>query len=301
MSLGAFMAGVLLSESEYRHELEADIAPFEGLLLGFFFISVGMSADLGLARRRVRAARWVATGGLLVAKIVICFILARLRGQSLGELVRFSLALPQASEFSFVLFGAAVAVGALDARQRGHGDAGGGGFDAATPMLFALSEAWSIPLAAAAAPPPAYDQDRDRGNPVIVSGFGRVGQIIGRVLRMHGIAFTALERDPGQVDVMRRFGGQVYFGDPTRRRPAARRGRRAGEAARRCDGPHGGRAALGRRRQAPLPRVEDHCARAKSAARLLANGPGRGGRRARHISFEPEDGRGISYGAGCFV
>jgi voltage-gated potassium channel Kch len=86
---------------------------------------------------------------------------------------------------------------------------------AATPVLFALSERFVVPRLQTA-PPPAYDLINPEANPVIISGFGRFGQIIGRVLRMHGIAFTALERDPGQVDVIRRFGGQVYFGDPTR-------------------------------------------------------------------------------------
>ena len=114
MSLGAFMAGVLLSESEYRHELEADIDPFEGLLLGFFFISVGMAADLGLAYAHPGLLVGAA-GALLLAKIVVCFVLALVSRQGVADAIRFSLALPQASEFSFVLFGAAVAVGALDA------------------------------------------------------------------------------------------------------------------------------------------------------------------------------------------
>ena len=112
MSLGAFMAGVLLSESEYRHELQADIAPFEGLLLGFFFISVGMSADLGLARAHPGMLAG-ATAALLLAKAGVCFVLALMARQKLPDAIRFSLALPQASEFSFVLFGVAVAVGAL--------------------------------------------------------------------------------------------------------------------------------------------------------------------------------------------
>jgi monovalent cation:proton antiporter-2 (CPA2) family protein len=214
MSLGAFMAGVLLSQSEYRHELEADIAPFEGLLLGFFFISVGMSTDLGLAQADPGFLA-MATCGLLVTKIVICFILARLSRQGLVDSIRFSLALPQASEFSFVMFGAAVAVGALDGGRAAMATLVAAVSMAATPVLFALSERFVVPLLHAA-PPPAYDLINPEATPVIVSGFGRVGQIVGRVLRMHGIAFTALERDPGQVDVIRRFGGQVYFGDPTR-------------------------------------------------------------------------------------
>ncbi len=128
MSLGAFMAGVLLSQSEYRHELEADIAPFEGLLLGFFFISVGMEADLGLALTRPILLT-TATLGLLLAKTLICFVLARFTRQSVADAIRFSLALPQASEFSFVLFGAAVAAGCAGCRQCGACHAGRGGVD----------------------------------------------------------------------------------------------------------------------------------------------------------------------------
>jgi CPA2 family monovalent cation:H+ antiporter-2/glutathione-regulated potassium-efflux system protein KefB len=214
MSLGAFMAGVLLSESEYRHELEADIDPFEGLLLGFFFISVGMSADLGLAYTHPMLLV-AATGALLLTKVVICFVLALVSRQSMADAVRFSLALPQASEFSFVLFGAAVAVGALDSASAAMATLVAAVSMAATPVLFALSERFVIPQLEAE-PAPDYDTIEAANAPVIICGFGRFGQIIGRVLRMRGIAFTALERDPGQVDVVRRFGNKVYFGDPRR-------------------------------------------------------------------------------------
>jgi voltage-gated potassium channel Kch len=208
------MAGVLLSESEYRHELEADIDPFEGLLLGFFFISVGMSADLGLAwgHPGLLAA---AAAALLLAKIIVCFVLAMIARQGLTEAIRFSLALPQASEFSFVLFGAAVSVGALDAPAAALATLVAAASMAATPVLFAMSERFVIP-ALQAEPVPDYDTIEAANAPVIICGFGRFGQIVGRVLRMHGISFTALERDPGQVDVLRRFGTKVYFGDPRR-------------------------------------------------------------------------------------
>jgi monovalent cation:proton antiporter-2 (CPA2) family protein len=214
MSLGAFMAGVLLSESEYRHELQADIAPFEGLLLGFFFISVGMSADLRLAVTHPGLLA-AATAALLSAKVVVCLILALVSRQRLSDAVRFSLALPQASEFSFVLFGAAVAVGALAPDSAAMATLVAAVSMAATPVLFALSERFVIP-ALEAEPEPDFDTIEAANAPVIICGFGRVGQIIGRVLRMRGIAFTALERNLGQVDVVRRFGNKVYFGDPTR-------------------------------------------------------------------------------------
>jgi monovalent cation:proton antiporter-2 (CPA2) family protein len=214
MSLGAFMAGVLLSESEYRHELEADIDPFEGLLLGFFFISVGMSADLGLGYAHPGLLAGAA-GALLLAKIVVGFVLALVSRERLEDAIRFSLALPQASEFSFVLFGAAVAVGALDAGSAAMATLVAAVSMAATPVLFALSERFLVPRLKAE-PVPDYDTIEAADAPVIICGFGRFGQIIGRVLRMRGIRFTALERDLGQVDVVRRFGNKVYFGDPRR-------------------------------------------------------------------------------------
>jgi monovalent cation:proton antiporter-2 (CPA2) family protein len=214
MSLGAFMAGVLLSQSEYRHELQADIAPFEGLLLGFFFISVGMSANLRLAYAHP-GLLVAATAALLLAKVAVCFVLALLSRQKLIEAIRFSLALPQASEFSFVLFGAAVAAGALGADSAAMATLVAAVSMAATPVLFALSERFLIPRLETEAEPD-FDTIEAADAPVIISGFGRFGQIIGRVLRMHGIRFTALERDIGQVDIVRRFGVRVYFGDPTR-------------------------------------------------------------------------------------
>jgi len=213
-SLGAFMAGVLLSDSEYRHELQADIAPFEGLLLGFFFISVGMSADLHLARVQP-AMLAAATTSLLAAKFVIAFVLARIARQDTPNALRFGLALPQASEFSFVLFAAAVAAGALRRNDAALATLVTAASMLATPVLFAASETFLLPLLSRAKAP-EYDTIEAASAPVIICGFGRFGQIVGRVLRMHGIAFTALERDSGQVEVVRRFGNKVYFGDPTR-------------------------------------------------------------------------------------
>jgi voltage-gated potassium channel Kch len=208
------MAGVLLSESEYRHELQADIEPFEGLLLGFFFISVGMSADLHLAAVHPGMLA-AATGALLFGKALIAFLLARIGRRDRSNSVRFGLALPQASEFSFVLFGAAVAVGALSQADAALATLVTAASMVATPILFAGSERFVLPHLKQA-PKRAYDTIDDEETPVILCGFGRFGQIIGRVLGMHGIAYTALERDSGQVDVVRRFGTKVYYGDPTR-------------------------------------------------------------------------------------
>ncbi len=213
-SLGAFMAGVLLSDSPYRHELEADIAPFEGLLLGFFFISVGMSADLSLAADHP-GLLVLGTVVLLAAKTSVGILLGWLGGQNLPNRLRFGLALAPASEFSFVLLGVAVAAGGLGADLAALATVVVAGTMLATPILFAISERVLIPRLNAAAEP-VYDSIDSADTDVILCGFGRVGQIIGRVLRMHGIRFTALDWDSGQVDVVRRFGNKVYFGDPSR-------------------------------------------------------------------------------------
>jgi monovalent cation:proton antiporter-2 (CPA2) family protein len=213
-SLGAFLAGVMLSDSEYRHELQADIAPFENTLLGFFFISVGMSADIhaAVARPTILAETTIV---LLLVKTVIAFALARTVRCDLTNAIRFGLALPQASEFSFVLLGAAVAVGALSPDLAALATLISAASMLATPILFALSERFLIPRLRRR-PEPEFDTIEASDAPVILAGFGRMGQIVGRVLRLHGIAFTALDKDAGQVDVVRRFGNKVYYGDAAR-------------------------------------------------------------------------------------
>jgi CPA2 family monovalent cation:H+ antiporter-2/glutathione-regulated potassium-efflux system protein KefB len=212
-SLGAFMAGVLLSDSEYRHELQADIEPFEGLLLGFFFISVGMSANLALAYHNWMLVA-LALVALFAAKILIAFAVDYVKRGNAKTALRFSLALPEGSEFSFVLFAAAVTSGVLDQEAA----------DIATvvialsmvlmPVMFAASERFLAPRLGEKARPP--DPIEEPPAPVIICGFGRMGQVVGRVLHMQSIAFTALEKDVGQVDVVRRFGTKVYLGNPAR-------------------------------------------------------------------------------------
>ncbi len=217
MSLGAFLAGVLLSNSAYRHELEADIAPFEGLLLGFFFMSVGMSAQLRLlVAEPLSIARDVAC--LLGIKIALCYALGRIGRHDAKDALRFALALPQGSEFSFVLFAAAVAAGTLPDAVAAEATLVVALSMAATPVLFAASESLLVPWIGTARPArkPAYDKLPEQNAPVIICGFGRMGQIVGRVLRTQGIAYTALEQDPTQIEVIRRFGSVVHYGDPGR-------------------------------------------------------------------------------------
>ena len=214
-SLGAFLAGVLLSDSSYRHELQADIEPFEGLLLGFFFMSVGMSANLSLV---LTEPMLIVAGviGLVVVKAAIVLTLGYIAGQDSKTAIRFALALPQGSEFSFVLFGVAVAAGTLAQAEADRAMLIVALSMAATPLLFAASEKLIVPRLRTHTPEPAYDRIESQGTPVIIAGFGRMGQIVGRLLRLQGIPFTALDKDPNQVEVLRRFGTVVYFGDPTR-------------------------------------------------------------------------------------
>ena len=216
LSLGAFAAGVILSESEYRHELQADVEPFEGLLLGFFFMSVGMSANLALA---VREPGVILLGViiLMVLKTGIAFGLGRLRGQAAPTAARFSLAISQGSEFGFVLFGAALAVGALDKAEADRANLIVALSMLASPVLFALSERLLIPRLIKNAPPPGGPAVEDATPaPVVICGFGRFGQVVGRVLKSRGIAFNALDAEPDNIETVRRYGHLAYFGDATR-------------------------------------------------------------------------------------
>lgn len=215
MSLGAFAAGVVLSESAYRHELQADIEPFEGLLLGFFFISVGMSANVALAVAEPLAIL-AGVVALLSIKGAIGYALGRIRGQPNHIAVRFALALPQGSEFAFVLFGAALAAGALARPEMDRATLVVALSMFASPILFTLSERYLIPRLCAAQTRPFDAIDDAKPAPVVICGFGRVGQIVGRILAVRQITFNALDPDSENVETVRRFGYKAYFGDPSR-------------------------------------------------------------------------------------
>jgi monovalent cation:proton antiporter-2 (CPA2) family protein len=214
MSLGAFMAGVLLSDSEYRHELQADIEPFEGLLLGVFFISVGMSTNIDLLASSPGFVL-AAVVGLLAIKAAIAFGLARLAGQDTLNAVRFAAALPQAGEFGFVLFTAALADQLLAPAQAERAMLIVTLSMVVSPVLFTLEERFLAPILEKV-PARAFDPIDGPATPVIICGFGRFGQVIGRVLRVKKIAFTALDKNGDQIDTVRRFGTKAYYGDPTR-------------------------------------------------------------------------------------
>ncbi len=215
MSLGAFLAGVLLADSEFRHELEADIEPFKGLLLGLFFMAVGMSANLDLTWQRPLAVFGL-TLGLMAGKFALMYAIARAGGSPGESSQRLAGALAQGGEFAFVLFGAATGLGVLNAATAQLLVMVVTLSMLFAPLAFALHErALARWLARTAAP--EYDSIDGPGNPVIIAGYGRFGQIVSRVLRMCGLPFTALEISYQQVDFVRRFGtNKVYYGDASR-------------------------------------------------------------------------------------
>ena len=212
-SLGAFLAGVLLAGSEFRHELEADLEPFKGLLLGLFFIAVGMSANLDLLGLEPVKLFGV-TAGFIIVKVVVVALIGRVAGYPGDVARRLAFSIPAGGEFAFVLF-------TLAARQRI--------LDRETADLLVLAVTLSMmlgPLLLVAyesfaqrwlpLPQRPYDAIEPQQSPVIIAGFGRFGQIVGRVLRVKGIPFTALDSSQTHVDFVRRFGNEVFYGDAAR-------------------------------------------------------------------------------------
>ncbi len=214
MGLGAFVAGMLLANSPYREQLDTDIQPFKGMLLGLFFIAIGMTMDL----RLLVASPWsiLAMGAALLGiKTLVLFAIARALKVSGRDALRFGLLLSQGGEFAFVLFTQAGALNLLEPEMIARLNLVVALSMAATPLLLKLVQRlWP-------APKPGHrsteDEPAPHGQPaVIVAGFGRFGQIIGRILVSRRIPFTALDSNPDHIDTVRRFGNEVYFGDVTR-------------------------------------------------------------------------------------
>ncbi|MGC4068974.1 MAG: glutathione-regulated potassium-efflux system protein KefC [Polyangiaceae bacterium] len=213
MALGAFLAGLLLASSEYRHALETDIEPFKGLLMGLFFIAVGMSIDFGLLARSPLSVVLLLCG-FQAAKILTLRLVAGPIGVRAEQRWLFSALLAQGGEFAFVVFGVA-----------SHAHVLPGEWDKLLTLSVALSMALTPVLLIASdrlarrfAAPKAAEADviESRDPPVIIAGFGRFGQIVARLLFASGIKATVLDHDPDQVEALRRFGFRVYYGDATR-------------------------------------------------------------------------------------
>ncbi len=215
MALGAFLAGVLLAESEYRRELETDIEPFKGLLLGLFFIAVGMSIDFGAVAAH---PLWVA--GLVVAflllKALVLWGMGRLMPIPLAERPVFVILLAQGGEFGFVVFQAAAQAGVIEAGTSSLLVAAVALSMLLTPLLLVGADRWCARHAGQpddrGLAPIAEPQDA----PIIIAGFGRYGQIVGRLLFANGLKATVLEHSAEAVESLRKFGWRVFYGDATR-------------------------------------------------------------------------------------
>lgn len=214
-ALGAFLAGVVLADSEYRHELEGDIEPFRGLLLGLFFISVGASIDFALlAREPVLLAALVA--GLLIIKATVLFGLTRLVRHRSGDALIVAFGLAQGGEFAFVLFALVAQTGVLPGTLADLLIAVVALSMAVTPLLFLAATRWSERFMsrgpARDAPEAIAIDDPD----VIVAGFGRFGQTVTRLLTSNGFRASVLDHDADQVETTRAFGYTSNFGDASR-------------------------------------------------------------------------------------
>ncbi|MCE4538478.1 glutathione-regulated potassium-efflux system protein KefC [Pelomonas sp. P7] len=215
MALGAFLAGVLLAESEYRRELETDLEPFKGLLLGLFFIAVGMGLDLRAvaAQPGLVAAVLVA---LLVCKTLVLAAMSRAMKVPLVERPAFVILLAQGGEFGFVVFQLAQGEGMIDAAQNSALVAAVALSLALTPLLLAGGDGlMSRKLARLGAGHPRDDAPPPPA-PILIAGSGRYGQVVGRLLRANGLEATVLDHDAEAIESLRRFGWQVHYGDATR-------------------------------------------------------------------------------------
>ncbi len=213
MALGAFLAGVLLAESEYRHEIVAAVEPFKGLLLGLFFISVGMGVDFGvLLERPLTVAAIIAA--LFLLKGVVLWAIARRAGLPATELPLFVLLLAQGGEFAFVLLGPSAAGDALPREAAQAAILAVALSMLATPFLLLLHDRLLLRrLKALASKPPA---ETPRGSKIIVAGLGRIGQVVARLLNASGYQLTVLDDDPDHVAQCRKLGFRVFYGDATR-------------------------------------------------------------------------------------
>ena len=214
MGLGSFLAGVLLADSEYRHELEADIEPFKGLLLGLFFMAIGMTVDYGLLINHPLMIVGLAIG-LLVVKISVNYLVGLRAGLTKPAARSLAFVIPQGGEFAFVVFAAAVASGAMKATDASLLVVVVTLTMALTPAAVALNDRFLTKWLGGEVKKP-FDKIEDGNKGVIVAGFGRFGQIVGRILNLMKIEFTALEADANQVEVLRKFGRQVYYGDASK-------------------------------------------------------------------------------------
>ena len=215
MALGAFLAGVLLAESEYRRELETDIEPFKGLLLGLFFIAVGMSIDVGVLLQSPGLMALVVLGFMAIKALVI-YSLARAMGLPFQDRPVFTLLLAQGGEFAFVVFQAAsgakvfapetasLLIGAVAVSML------------LSPLILVAIDKLLLPRFADCGVPQLDEISEQQSAPIVIAGFGRYGQIIGRLLIAQGYTCTVLDHDAEMIEAARNFGYRVFYGDASR-------------------------------------------------------------------------------------
>jgi CPA2 family monovalent cation:H+ antiporter-2 len=223
-ALGAFLAGLLLSETEFRHHIEVDLEPFKGLLLGLFFMTVGMSVDLSLVAAQ---AGWilVAVLGLILIKTAILFAANRAFGLAVGISAEVALLLAQAGEFAFVVIGVARANGLMPAETASFAFAVAGLSLMVTPILARIARRASGRLSVVDHAAHLPDADAaELEDHVVIGGFGRVGQTVARLLEAEDVAFVALDTNGALVSEQRKRGYLVYFGDASRRELLERAG-----------------------------------------------------------------------------
>jgi glutathione-regulated potassium-efflux system ancillary protein KefC len=215
MALGAFLAGVLLAESEYRRELETDIEPFKGLLLGLFFIAVGMSIDIGVLREFPGTMALVVLAFMGI-KAAVIYGLSRAMRLPFQERSVFTLLLAQGGEFAFVVFQAAVGANVFSAQTASILIGAVAVSMLLSPLVLVAIDRWLLPRYANCGVATLEEISEPQSAPVIVAGFGRYGQIVARVLLAQGIACTVLDHDAEMIEAARKFGYRVFYGDATR-------------------------------------------------------------------------------------
>jgi glutathione-regulated potassium-efflux system ancillary protein KefC len=215
MALGAFLAGVLLADSEYRRELETDIEPFKGLLMGLFFIAVGMSVDFGVLIASPGAMALVVVV-FLALKGALIWLLASLMRLPLRDRPVFTLLLAQGGEFAFVVFQAAAGARVIPAETASLLLGAVAISMLLSPLLLVAVDRWLLPRWAGADSAKLDELREPQHAPIIVAGFGRYGQIVARVLGASGYATTVLDHDADMVEAARSFGSKVFYGDATR-------------------------------------------------------------------------------------
>ena len=216
MALGAFLAGVLLAESEYRRQLETDLEPFKGLLLGLFFIAVGMSIDFAVV---LAHPGWMAlvVAGFVTLKALLLLVMARFMPLPLAERPVFVVMLAQGGEFGFVVLQAAGSAGLVAAAPSSFLLAAIAISMLLTPLVMVVVDRLILPRLQRAGTGPAMPEiDESQTAPILILGFGRYGQVVGRLLNANGLSATVLDHDAEQVATVRRFGWPAFYGDATR-------------------------------------------------------------------------------------